>query len=231
MCHGYERLSDRRGGHRLGLQFLLVIDSPPPLSGVEEPNAEADVPVHELTMTATATEKGVVLRPAKARLIDKSAPRKKQPQAPTDGEESEDSLDGLMPPDSIPSSNGSVDTDVEDDDDLADEEGHEEKELAAAEATSAEVPELGAWGRAQLRGRATSARQTYLGNSCSLDKRLFLPSDKRDQQYLRIVMYGHWGRDDQMGKYNLSKQLVPAEFDEGRNDPRRTKVVLRAWAL
>jgi len=24
---------------------------------------------------------------------------------------------------------------------------------------------------------------------------------------------------------------VPPEFDEGRNDPRRTKVVLRAWAL
>ena len=67
------------------------------LSDVEEPNAEADVPVHELTMTATATEKGVVLRPAKVRLTDKSAPRKKQPQAPTDGEESEDSLDGLMP--------------------------------------------------------------------------------------------------------------------------------------
>ena len=64
-----------------------------PLSGVEEPNAEADVPVHELTMTATATEKGAVLRLAKARLIDKSAPRPKQPQAPADGEESEYSLD------------------------------------------------------------------------------------------------------------------------------------------
>ena len=44
-------------------------------------------------------------------------------------------------------------------------------------------------------------------------------------------MYAQWGRDDQMGKYNLSKQLVPSEFDEDRNDPRRTKVLLRAWAL
>ena len=69
-----------------------------PLSGVEEPNAEADVPVHELTMVAKATENSVVLRPAKARLIDKSAPRPKQPPAPTDGEEPEDSLEGLMPP-------------------------------------------------------------------------------------------------------------------------------------
>jgi hypothetical protein len=68
------------------------------LSDVEEPNAEADVPVHELTIPATATEKGVALRLAKARLIGKSAPRPKQPQAPADGEESEDSLDGLMPP-------------------------------------------------------------------------------------------------------------------------------------
>ena len=83
------------------------------LSDVEEPNAEADVPVHELTMTTTTTEKGVVLRPGKARLIDESAPRKKQPQAPTDGEESDDSLDGLMPPSQHPSRNGSVDTDVE----------------------------------------------------------------------------------------------------------------------
>jgi hypothetical protein len=98
------------------------------LSDTEEPNPEDDLPVHELIMTAISTEKGVLLRPGKARLSDKSAPRKKQPQAPTDGEESEDSLDGLMPSDSIESSNGSVDTDVEDDDDLEDEEGHEEEE-------------------------------------------------------------------------------------------------------
>ena len=44
-------------------------------------------------------------------------------------------------------------------------------------------------------------------------------------------MYGHWGRDDQMGRDNLSKQLVPSEFGEERNDPRRTKVLLRAWTL
>jgi hypothetical protein len=36
-----------------------------------------------------------------------------------------------MPPASIPSSNGSVDTDVEDDDDLEDEEGREGEERAA----------------------------------------------------------------------------------------------------
>ena len=68
------------------------------LSGVEEPNADADLPVHELTMTAAATEEGVCLRLAKARLIDASAPRPKQPTKPADGEESDDSLDGWMPP-------------------------------------------------------------------------------------------------------------------------------------
>ena len=57
------------------------------LSCVEEPSAEADLPVHELTMTATATEEGVCLRPAKARLIDASAPRPKLPKEPANGEE------------------------------------------------------------------------------------------------------------------------------------------------
>jgi hypothetical protein len=107
------------------------------LSDIEEPNPEDDLPVHELIMTAISTEKGVLLRPGKARLIDKSAPRKKQPQAPTDGEESEDSLDGLMPSGSIESSNGSVDTDVEDDDDLEDDKGHAEEEPATIGAEAA----------------------------------------------------------------------------------------------
>ena len=31
-------------------------------------------------------------------------------------------------------------------------------------------------------------------------------------------MYGHWGRDDQMGKDQMSKQLVPSQFGEERND-------------
>ena len=29
----------------------------------------------------------------------------------------------------------------------------------------------------------------------------------------------------------MSKQLVPSEFDEDRNGPKRTKVLLRVWAL
>ena len=78
------------GGIVLGNSFSLS-SMLRTLSGVEEPNAEANTPVHELTMAATATEKGLALRRAKARLIDKSAPCKKQPQAPTDGEESEKS--------------------------------------------------------------------------------------------------------------------------------------------
>ena len=56
------------------------------LSSVKEPSASADLPVHEVTMTATATEEGVCLRPARARLIDASAPRPTQPQKPADGE-------------------------------------------------------------------------------------------------------------------------------------------------
>jgi hypothetical protein len=207
------------------------------LSDIEEPNPEDDLPVHELIMTAISTEKGVLLRPGKARLIDKSAPRKEQPQAPTDGEEPEDSLDGLMPSDSIESSNGSVDTDVEDDDDLEDEEGHAEEEPAtigaeaACAATGAEAPDLGegiepsSGDEKPRHGRHASGTHVVWTNG------YFFLQDRRDQKHLRILMYGHWGRDDQMGKYNLSKQLVPSEFDEDRNDPRRTKVVLRAWAL
>ena len=83
--------------HRLGPQLALVLHVPP-LSGVAELSVEADVPVHEFTMTAKATEKGVILRLARARLIDTPAPRPKQPQAPADGEESEESLEGVMPP-------------------------------------------------------------------------------------------------------------------------------------
>jgi len=107
---------------------------------VEEPSIEADVPVHELTMTATATEDGVCLRPTKVRVLGLSTSRPKQPQAPADGEESEDSLDAWIPLDSIPSSKGSVDTDVEEDDDEEDDGmdvGCEEDELATTSVEAA----------------------------------------------------------------------------------------------
>ena len=44
-------------------------------------------------------------------------------------------------------------------------------------------------------------------------------------------MYGHWGRDDQMGRGQMSKQLAPSQIGEARSGPRRTKALLRAWAL
>ena len=179
----------------------------------------------------------MLLRPGKARLADKSAPRKKQPQAPTDGEESEDSLDGLMPSDSIESSNGSVDTDVEDDDDLEDDKGHAEEEPAtigaeaACAATGAEAPDLGEGIEPSSRDEQPRRGRHASGTYVVWTNGYFYLTDHRDQKYLRILTYGHWGRDDQMGRDQMSKQLAPSQLGEARNDPRRTKVLLRAWAL
>ena len=44
-------------------------------------------------------------------------------------------------------------------------------------------------------------------------------------------MHRHWGRDDQMGNAQMSKQLAPSQLGEARHDPRRTKAVLQAWAM
>ena len=41
-------------------------------------------------------------------------------------------------------------------------------------------------------------------------------------------MYGHWGRAIWV---MASKQPAPSQFGEARNDPRRTKALLRAWPL
>ena len=214
------------------------------LSCVEEPSASADLPVHELTMTATATEEGVCLRPAMARLIDASAPRPKQPKEPADEDESDDSLDGWMPPDSIPSSNGSVDTDVEDDDCVEDdevaEEAREGEELAAAgaeavgAATGAEA-HLGAdlGGGVELSSgdeQPPSARHAA-GTYVVWTNGYFFLSDHPDQKFLRIQMYRHWCSDEQMGNHQMSKQLSPSQFGEERADPRITKALLRAWAM
>ena len=59
----------------------------------------------------------------------------------------------------------------------------------------------------------------------------FFLSDHPDQTYLGIHMYCRWGRDDQVGNDQVSMQLAPPQFGEARNDPRRTKVLLRTWAL
>ena len=59
----------------------------------------------------------------------------------------------------------------------------------------------------------------------------FFLSDHPDQKLLRVQMYGHWGRDDQMGNRQMSKHLAPSQFGEARADPRVTNALLRAWAL
>jgi hypothetical protein len=211
------------------------------LSGVEEPNAEADVPVRELTMTGRATQEAVFLRPTKARLIDEPLRRSRKPQPLADGEDSEDSLDGWMPPDSIPSSKGSVETDLEDNDNVEEEEGSEGEHVtvgrgksasaatgareASPDADTAEGIESGSGDEQPRRARHVSGTYVVWTNG------YFFIRDHPEQKYLRILMYGHWAREDQMGNDLMSKQLVPSQFGEARNDPRRTQTLLRAWAL
>jgi hypothetical protein len=137
------------------------------------------------------------------------------------------------PLDSIPSSNGSVDTDVEDDDCVEDdevaEEAREGEELAAAgaeavvAATGAEVAHLVAdlGGGVELSSgdeQPPSARHAA-GAYVVWNNGYFFLSDHPDQKFLRIQMCRHWCSDEQMGIRQMSKQLSPSQFGEERADP------------
>ena len=117
------------------------------------------------------------------------------------------------PIDCIPSSNGSVDTDVEDDDCVEDdevaEEAREGEELAAAgaeavgAATGAEA-HLGAdlGGGVELSSgdeQPPSARHAA-GTYVVWTNGYFFLSDHPDQKFLRIQMHRLWCSDEQIGQ-------------------------------